>query len=137
MQRIAKKYFCDIAQRFSYRSHSTGYGKIHGLVVGSKTQILNTYITQYSRMPQEGYNETNVLLHLDPEIYEVLEHFGIEHRVSVHHSAGNLLMQAYELWRKGKLDIEITDKARKNYGKSRTGKKDSDIIPQKRHKNRD
>lgn len=62
---------------------------------------------------------TSVLLHLDSETYESLEQFGKEERVSVHYSTLNLFKQAFELWRKGKLDIEITDQARKYYGRGR------------------
>lgn len=70
-------------------------------------------------MPKDESVPTNVLLHLDPETYESLEQYGKEERVSVHYSAGNLFKQAFELWRKGKLDIEITDKARSNYSRGR------------------
>jgi hypothetical protein len=70
-------------------------------------------------MPKDESIPTNVLLHLDPETYESLEQFGKEEHVSVHHSTLSLFNQAFELWRKGKLDIEITDKARSNYSRGR------------------
>lgn len=62
---------------------------------------------------------TGVLLHLDPETYESLEHFGKEEHVSVHHSTLSLFKQAFELWRKGKIEIEITEQAQKYYGRGR------------------
>ena len=62
---------------------------------------------------------TGVLLHLDPETYESLELFGVEERCSVHYSAMKLFEQAFELWRKGKINIEVTDQARKYYGRGR------------------
>ena len=62
---------------------------------------------------------TNVLLHLDPETYESLEHFGKEEHVSVHHSTMSLFKQAFDLWRKGELEIEITEQAQRYYGRSR------------------
>lgn len=72
-------------------------------------------------------NSTSVLLQLGSEVYNELEHFGAEQQVSVHHAAKVLLLQGFELWKAGKLNIEVTEKARDYY---RRGQK------QPRRKNR-
>jgi hypothetical protein len=78
----------------------------------------------------------SICLHLPPDIYEALEHFGKEEQVSVHHSAQALLMAGFDLWRKGQFDVPVTEQAQRYYGRSRA-KKGQRHYTTKKHENKD
>jgi hypothetical protein len=71
-------------------------------------------------------NTTSVLLHLSPEIFEVLEQYGNEKQISPHYIGKQLFLQAFEQWQNGKLDIKATERARSYYrrGQKQPNRKD-------------
>jgi len=78
-------------------------------------------------------NSHSVLLPLPYDVYDSLQKYGEELQVSVHFVSKELLLQAFEQWRAGKINVTPTKRATAFY---RSGLKLRETLRKKREEKR-
>ena len=68
------------------------------------------------------YN-TQILIRIDPEVYETLQTFGAENQITVPYATRELFQIAFEKWRKGEIVLEPTKKSRRYFRSGQTQRK--------------
>jgi bifunctional DNA-binding transcriptional regulator/antitoxin component of YhaV-PrlF toxin-antitoxin module len=65
-------------------------------------------------------DKPQVLIRLDPEVYETLQSFGVENQFTVPYAARELFQLAFDQWQKGKIVLEPTKKSRRYFRSGQT-----------------